>query len=117
MCRDGQGVFAALPLCPLHYHGCVSGKTPTVDLRDGLGCASYNERTKSVGYSASVPANRLPIAKSERVKKGGDQKKGTRIKFSWHNPPQRMRSIDGVWPAFRFLHILLFMSIRAQASA
>ena len=58
-----------LPLCPLHYHQCVSGKTPEVVLKDGLGTARYNTTTKLIDYPAAVPKNRFPLPKSERPQK------------------------------------------------
>jgi hypothetical protein len=54
-----------LPLCPLHYHQVVSGKTPSISLKDGLGSATYNTATHAMVYPPSVPKERLPIPKSE----------------------------------------------------
>ncbi len=58
-----------LPLCPLHYHQCVSGKTPEVELRDGLGTAKYNVTTRVIDYPSAVPKNRFPLPKAERPRK------------------------------------------------
>jgi hypothetical protein len=58
-----------LPLCPLHYHQCVSGKTPEVELKDGLGTAKYNITTKVIDYPSAVPKNRFPLPKSESPRK------------------------------------------------
>jgi hypothetical protein len=46
-----------LPLCPRCYHRCVSGKTPDVELKDGLGTAKFNTSTQVIDYPASVPKN------------------------------------------------------------
>jgi hypothetical protein len=54
-----------LPLCPLHYHQCVSGKTQSVDLKNGLGFAVYNSGTHAMVYPSTVPKDRLPKSKEE----------------------------------------------------
>ncbi len=54
-----------LPLCPLHYHQGVSGKTPSIQLKDGLGSATYDATAHAMVYPASVPKERLPIPKNE----------------------------------------------------
>jgi hypothetical protein len=58
-----------LPLCTLHYHQCVSGKTPSVELRENMGVAVYNDTSHSVEYPPTVPSNRIPVPKIERDKK------------------------------------------------
>ncbi len=58
-------VKAYLPLCPLHYHQVVSGKTQSLLLKDGLGSATYNSDTHAMVYPPAVPKDRLPIPKSE----------------------------------------------------
>jgi hypothetical protein len=63
-CSDLVKVY--LPLCQLHYHQCVSGKTPEVELKDGLGKAKYNLTTQIIDYPAAVPKNRFPTPRSER---------------------------------------------------
>jgi hypothetical protein len=49
-----------LPLCPLHYHQCISGKSPEVELKDGLGIAKFDSSTQRIVYPPTVPTNRLP---------------------------------------------------------
>jgi acetate kinase len=46
-----------LPLCPLHYHQCVSGKTPALELKNGFGSAVYNATTHT--------RNSIPISCSQ----------------------------------------------------
>jgi hypothetical protein len=58
-----------LPLCPTDYHQCVSGKTPEVELKDGLGVAKYNTTTQVIDYPSGVPKNRFPLPRSERPRK------------------------------------------------
>jgi hypothetical protein len=55
-----------LPLCAIHYHQCVSGKPPEVELKDDLGKAKFNTTTQMVDYPKTVPKNRFPLPKSER---------------------------------------------------
>jgi hypothetical protein len=59
-----------LPLCGLHYHQCVSGKTPEVELKDDLGTAKFNSKTQRIDYPSAVPKDRLPLPPSERPRKG-----------------------------------------------
>ncbi len=66
-CADLVKIY--LPLCPLHYHQCVLGKTPEAELKDGLGIAKYNTATKVIDYPSAVPKNRFPLPKSERPRK------------------------------------------------
>jgi hypothetical protein len=54
-----------LPLCPLHYHQGVSGKTPSIQLKGGLGSATYDAASHVMVYPPSVPKERLPIPKGE----------------------------------------------------
>jgi hypothetical protein len=49
-----------LPLCPLHYHQCVSGKFLEVELKDGLGTAKFDSTSQRIVYPPSVPTSRLP---------------------------------------------------------
>jgi hypothetical protein len=58
-----------LPLCPKCYHQCISGKTPEVELRDGLGKAKFNVATQVIDYPSTVPKNRFPLPRSERPRK------------------------------------------------
>ena len=53
------------PLCGNHYHSIVSGKTPTVDLRNDYGSATFNQATNSVEYPPKVPAALLPKPKKQ----------------------------------------------------
>ena len=57
-CQDFVKIH--LPLCPLHYHQCVSGKCTEVELKDGLGIAKFNATTQRIVYPSTVPKNRLP---------------------------------------------------------
>jgi hypothetical protein len=50
-----------LPLCPLHFHQGVSGKTASIQLKDGLGSATYDAASHVMVYLPSVPKERLPI--------------------------------------------------------
>jgi hypothetical protein len=59
-----------LPLCGLHYHQCVSGKSPEVELKDGLGKAKYNLKTQVIDYPSTVPKERLPVPGIQRPRKG-----------------------------------------------
>jgi hypothetical protein len=53
------------PLCGNHYHSIVSGKTPTVGLRNDYGSATFNQATNSVEYPPKVPAALLPKPKKQ----------------------------------------------------
>ncbi len=55
-----------LPLCPLHYHQCISGKCSEVELKDGLGKAKFNGKTQVIDYPSTVPKNRFPLQRAER---------------------------------------------------
>ena len=63
-----------LPLCPLCYHGCVSGKVAEIELKDSLGVAKYNTSTQVMDYPAAVPKNRFPLPRSKRSGKEGARK-------------------------------------------
>jgi hypothetical protein len=56
------------PLCPLHYHPLLSGKSTTVKLKSGYGEATYDNSTQSVVYPAKVPENRLSTKQIEARK-------------------------------------------------
>ena len=58
-------IKAYLPLCPLHYHQCVSGKTQSVELKNNYGSASNNVNTHAMVYPSTVPKDRLPIPKDD----------------------------------------------------
>ena len=49
----------AFPLCPLHYHSLLSGKTASVQLQNGYGNATYDTASQFVLYPAKVPDDRL----------------------------------------------------------
>ena len=56
------------PLCPLHYHPLLSGKTTSVKLKSGYGEATYDNSTQTVVYPAKVPDNRLSTRQIEARK-------------------------------------------------
>jgi hypothetical protein len=55
----------AFPLCGLHYHSLVSGKTANLELGDNMGMAIYNVTTKLIEYPNAVPKERLPGDRSK----------------------------------------------------
>jgi hypothetical protein len=55
----------AFPLCGLHYHSIVSGKTSSLELENSMGMAIYNVTTKMIEYPATVPKERLPQDRSK----------------------------------------------------
>ena len=55
----GCGEETSFPLCPLHYHSLLSGKTTSVQLHSGFGDATYDPTSQLVIYPAKVPDNRL----------------------------------------------------------
>jgi hypothetical protein len=59
----GCSTKTAFCLCGLHYHSIVSGKSPTLELADGLGVASYNVTTKLIDYPSTIPKDRMPSNK------------------------------------------------------
>ena len=60
------------PLCPLHYHPLLSGKSTTVKLRNNYGDATYDSSSQSVRYPSKVPDSRLS-AKQIADRKPGNQ--------------------------------------------
>jgi hypothetical protein len=58
-----------LPLCPKCYHQCISGKSPEVELKDGLGKAKFNVATQAMDYPVTMPKDRVPLPRSERPRK------------------------------------------------
>jgi hypothetical protein len=60
-------VQAYLPLCKLCYLQCMAGKTPSMVLRDNLGVAVYNVKTKKLGFPPAVSPSRFP---KKGLKKG-----------------------------------------------
>ncbi len=59
-CCTTQSTF---PLCGLHYHSLVSGKSDSVELRNDWGNASFNAETNTMVYPSKVPPNLLPTPK------------------------------------------------------
>jgi hypothetical protein len=57
------------PLCSLHYHSLVAGKSDTLELRNNYGSAKYDAATKLIIYPDKVPADRRP-SNVQRVKVG-----------------------------------------------
>ncbi len=55
----------AFPLCGLHYHSIVSGKSASLDLENNMGSATYNVTTKLIEYPATVPKERPPQDRSK----------------------------------------------------
>jgi hypothetical protein len=55
----------AFPLCGLHYHSVVSGKTSSLELQGNMGAAIYNVTTKLIEYPSTIPKDRMP---SDRTK-------------------------------------------------
>jgi hypothetical protein len=57
---EGKSTFL---LCGLHYHSMVSGKTPTVELENGWGQATFSTANNSVVYPPGVPSDLIPKPK------------------------------------------------------
>jgi hypothetical protein len=58
----------SFPLCPLHYHPLLSGKSQAVKLKSGYGEATYDSSSQSVVYPPKVPENRLSTKQIEARK-------------------------------------------------
>jgi hypothetical protein len=59
--KNCEGMIVAfLPLCKGCFLQCKSGKSPTLELRDGLGKATYNVATAKIDFPPGVPKSRLP---------------------------------------------------------
>jgi hypothetical protein len=70
--KDCEGkIVAFLPFCKGCYLQCMAGKTPVVELRDGLGKATYNPKTMRIEFPSTVPASRIP-----QVRKGPAANRG-----------------------------------------
>ena len=54
---------STFPLCGLHYHSLVSGKSDSVELRNDWGNATFNTETNALVYPSKVPPNLLPTPK------------------------------------------------------
>jgi hypothetical protein len=74
-------IVSYLPLCKSCYLQCTAGKTPSIDLRDGMGKANYNVQTLRIDFPPTVPISRLP-EKNKSGKGKSKQKVGVcRIGF------------------------------------
>ncbi len=62
-------IVSFLPLCKGCFLQCKSGKVQTLELRDGLGVATYNTTTSQIGFPAGVPKSRLPGKRSSKTSK------------------------------------------------
>ncbi len=63
-----------LPLCKLCYLQCMAGKIPSLTLRDNLGNATFNARTKMLDFPPAVPQTRFPkkgMKKGKKILMGG----------------------------------------------
>jgi hypothetical protein len=58
-----------LPLCKLCYLQCMAGKIPSLPLRDNLGSATFNARTKMLDFPQAVPQARFPKKGMKKGKK------------------------------------------------
>jgi hypothetical protein len=56
----GCKTLSTFPLCGLHYHSLMSGKTPGVELDNNWGTATYNTGTDSIEYPEKVPETIRP---------------------------------------------------------
>jgi hypothetical protein len=66
--KNCEGMIVAfLPLCKGCFLQCKSGKTPVLELRDGLGNATYNAKTEKVEFPPGVPKSRCQAAVARRV--------------------------------------------------
>ncbi len=64
-------IVAFLPLCKGCFLQCKAGKTPSLELRDGLGTATYNAATSKIDFPPGVPKARLPGNGKPRVARKG----------------------------------------------
>ena len=58
-----------LPLCKLCYLQCMAGKVSSLPLRDNLGNAVFNPRTKVLDFPPAVPPSRFPKKGMKKGKK------------------------------------------------
>ena len=58
-----------LPRCKLCYLQCMAGKISSLPLRDNLGNATFNARTKMLDFPAAVPRTRFPKKGMKKGKK------------------------------------------------
>ena len=59
---NAQSTF---PLCGIHYHSLVSGKSSVVELKNDWGDATFNGETNTLVYPSKVPASLLPTPKKQ----------------------------------------------------
>ncbi len=52
---DGCNEQTSFPLCPLHYHPLLSGKSTSVKLKHDYGDATYDSSSQIVVYPGKVP--------------------------------------------------------------
>jgi hypothetical protein len=67
---EGCGEMTTFPMCGLHYHSMISGKSATVPLRNGYGDATYDGATNLIVYPVRTPKDRLPSNVPKKVKAG-----------------------------------------------
>ena len=63
-------IVAFLPFCKACYLQCMAGKTPTIELKNGFGKATYNSKTMRIDFPSTVPASRLPQVKKDKANAG-----------------------------------------------
>ena len=59
----------SFPLCPLHYHPLLSGKSGSVKLKNGYGDATYDSSSQTVTYPTKVPENRFQPSRLQLVRR------------------------------------------------
>ena len=57
--------------CKACYLQCMAGKTPVIELKNGLGKVTYNSKTMRIDFPSTVLASRLPQVKKEKANAGG----------------------------------------------
>jgi hypothetical protein len=72
-------IVAFLPLCKSCFLQCKSGKTPSLELRDGIGHAKYNTTTSKIEFPPGVPKSRLPG--NRRPKEPKETRKGLMLQM------------------------------------
>ncbi len=77
-------IVSYLPLCKSCYLQCTAGKTPSVDLRDGMGKAKYNVQTLRIDFPSTVPVSRLP--EKNKSGKGKSKQKVGVCRIGFENP-------------------------------
>ncbi len=73
LAKDCVGMIVSfLPFCKSCYLQCISGKMPSIVLRDNLGTATYDLKIQRIVFPPTVPASRVPVP----GKKGKARTKG-----------------------------------------